>query len=137
MTLVMAGALALSMSGAVGAAEPVGEHVIKACVMKSTKVDAAEHLRQPDLVQAHRGLSLLERHRSEGCHRRDRRTGPPAPRATGNTGATGPTAAKGNTGTRAPQALPAPPVRRVPLGLLVLPAPLVLPDLPVLPVLWA
>ena len=38
MTLVMAGALALSMSGAVGAATPSASNVIKACVTKSTKV---------------------------------------------------------------------------------------------------
>ena len=78
MTLVMAGALALSMSGAVGAATPSASNVIKACVTKSTKVVRLSIFASPTWC------------RSTEVYRFWNVTGP--------TGATGATGAKGNTG---------------------------------------
>ena len=123
MIVLMAGALALSMSGAVGAASPSSERRHQGVRHQEHQGRSAEHLRQPDLLPQQRGLPLLERHRSDGCHRRPRvrpalrgaawRTGPSKgapvqprgsrPARNGTNGSlpvlTGPTGSTGTNGT--------------------------------------
>ena len=90
MTLLMAGALVLSMSGAVGAATPSATAtVMKACVNKTTKIVRMSKYFTPRSC------------RSTEVYRQWNVTGPQG--ATGAMGATGAKGATGATGATGPQ----------------------------------
>ena len=88
-TLLMAGALVLSMSGAVGASTPSASNVIKGCVNKTTKVVRLSIFASPTFCK-----------RTE-VYRFWNVTGPKG--ATGATGATGQTGPQGPQGPAGPQ----------------------------------
>src|SRR6476469_4075476 len=85
-TLLMAGALVLSMSGAVGASTPSASNVIKGCVNKTTKVVRLSIYASPTFckrTEAYRFWNV---------------TGPK-----GATGATGPAGSQGPQGPQGPK----------------------------------
>ena len=91
-TLLMAGALVLSMSGAVGASTPSASNVIKGCVNKTTKVVRLSIFASPTFCK------------STEVYRFWNVTGPKgATGATGLTGQTGPTGFPGAGRTSGPQ----------------------------------
>ena len=91
-TLLMAGALVLSMSGAVGAATPSATMTMKACVNKTTKIVRMSKWFTPRSC------------RSTEVYRQWNVTGPQG--ATGLTGPQGPQGPKGDTGDTGPQGAP-------------------------------
>ena len=86
--LLMAGALVLSMSGAVGAATPADGNLIKACVDKTTKVTRITIYASPTWCKSTEAYKFWNR------------TGPVGPKgATGNAGANGTNGTNGVDGT--------------------------------------
>ena len=112
LALGMAGALALSVSGGVGAADTQVSTVIKGCVNKETKVlrisvHASKSFCGPN--QSYRFWNAVGPTGPKGA------TGPIGPKgATGATGLTGATGPRARPAQRVPRARPAPRVPRAP-----------------------